>query len=863
VARPAEAGDKIETMPDTNLTRVEAESRAAHLAVQSYDIHLDLTSDGPTFDSTTTVRFTSTDPTAPCWLDLIAAEVSSVTLNGATLEVAECFDGARVALAGIGEKNEVTVVARCSYMTTGEGLHRFVDPVDKETYLYSQFEVPDSRRVFAVFEQPDLKAPFSFTVDAPEGWVVVSNTTAEVTATPAGAQRWAFEPTKPISSYITAVCAGPYHVERSEYVGAHGTVPLAVYCRQSLVEHLDADEIFDITKRGFAFFEDLFDYPYPFGTYDQLFVPEFNAGAMENAGCVTYRDEYLFRSRVTDAAYERRAETILHEMAHMWFGDLVTMKWWNDLWLNESFATWASVLAESEATRWTQAWTTFASAEKLWALRQDQLPTTHPVSAEIRDLQDVEINFDGITYAKGAAVLKQLVAWVGRDAFIAGLRHYFADHEYGNTTLADLFTKLEEQSGRDLSVWEDQWLLTAGVNTLRPVLEITDNAGREVYTYAAIHQEAPVDHPTLRSHRIAIGLYDAGPDGLKRRERIEIDVEGERTPVPALVGQGVADLLLVNDDDLTFTKIRFDASSLSTLEKHVADLHESLPRSLAWTGATDMLRDAELPARRYVTLVLSGVGRESSLSVVQTLLMQARTAVELYSDPASRDSLRERWASGLARRVRQAEPGSDHQLALVRAWSAATSAPGDLAEIAAILDGSYVMPGLTLDRDLRWHLLQRLVIKGEKGVDDIDAELDADRTAAGERQAALARAARPTREAKQDAWDAIMSPGALSNHLLEATVAGFMPAEQAGVLADFVDPYFEAVMEVWASRTFHTAEQIIDGLFPRVQVAQTTIDRALALADADDTPRAVSRMLREGAADVERALRAQQRDATG
>ncbi len=850
-------------MSAANLTRVEAESRAAHLSVQAYEVALDLRGDGPTFGSTTTVRFTSSDTSAPCWLDLVAPDVLAVTVNGRSVDPATVFDGTRVALPEIAATNEVTVVARCSYMTTGEGLHRFVDPVDKQTYLYSQFEVSDARRVFACFEQPDLKAPFTFTVDAPEGWLVVSNTDAEVSDASNGVQRWAFAPTKPLSSYVTAICAGPYHVERDEYVGEHGTVPLAVYCRQSLVEHLDADEIFDLTKRGFAFFESLFDYPYPFGPYDQLFVPGFNAGAMENAACVTYRDEYLFRSRVTDAAYERRAETILHEMAHMWFGDLVTMRWWNDLWLNESFATWASVLAESEATRWNQAWTTFASAEKLWALRQDQLPTTHPVSAEIRDLEDVEVNFDGITYAKGASVLKQLVAWVGRDAFIAGLRRYFRRHEYGNTTLADLFVELEAESGRDLSAWESEWLETAGVNTLRPVLEVSENAGNEQYTYAAIHQEAPADHPTLRSHRIAIGLYDAGPDGLRRRDRFEIDMTGERTPVPELVGQSVADLVLVNDDDLTFTKIRFDAGSLATLDKHIADLHESLPRSLAWTGLTDMLRDAELTASRYVTLVLSGVGRESDLSVVQTLLAQGRVAVELFSDPARREALRQRWASGLARRVRQAEPGSDHQLALVRAWSSATSAPEDVAEITALLAGTHQMPGLTLDRDLRWHLVQRLVIKGHADTGVIDAELENDRTAAGERQAALARAARPSAAAKREAWDAVMDPSALSNSEMEATLGGFMPAEQADVLAEFVDPYFSSVLEVWESRTFHTAERIIDGLFPRVQVSQQTIDRAQGMVADESVPRALRRMLAEGAADVERCLRAQERDARG
>jgi aminopeptidase N len=850
-------------MADTNLTRAEAESRAAHLSVDSYEIVLDLTSDAATFDSTSTVRFTSSDPQASCWLDLIAAEVLEITVNGQPLDPADCYDGARVTLHGLAADNEVTVRARCSYMTTGEGLHRFMDPADGQTYLYSQFEVPDSRRVFAVFEQPDLKARFTFVVDVPEPWVVVSNTQADVRPTGSGARRWHFEPTPPISCYVTAICAGPYHVARSQYQGAHGTVTLAVYCRQSLVEYLDADEIFDITCRGFAFFEDLFDHPYPFGAYDQVFVPEFNAGAMENAGCITYRDEYLFRSRVTDAAYERRAETILHEMAHMWFGDLVTMRWWNDLWLNESFATWASVLAQVEATRWTNAWTTFASAEKLWALRQDQLPTTHPISAEIRDLHDVEINFDGITYAKGASVLKQLVAWVGRDAFIAGLRRYFRRHAWGNTTLADLFDELEAESGRDLSAWEREWLLTAGVNTLRPVLDVTEDAGGRRYAAAAIDQEAAAEHPTLRSHRVAIGLYDRGPSGLTRRESIEIDVTGPRTAVPTLVGLPVADLVLVNDQDLTFAKIRFDAASLDTLEQHVADLTDSLARSLAWTGLTDMLRDAELPARRFVTLVLSGVGSESDLSVVQTLLAQGRLAVETFSDPAGRDALRQRWAAGLSTLAHDAEPGSDHQLALVRAWSAATTEPAELEEISGLLDGSAELPGLVLDRDLRWHLLQRLVIRGRADENDIAAALQSDRTSAGERQADLARAARPTSQAKQEAWDAVLEPGRLTNAAMEAMLAGFMPPEQVELLRPFADRYFEAVLPVWQERTFHTAERIITGLFPRVVISRQVVDRARAEADHPDTPWPVRRMLLEGAADVERALRAQACDAQG
>ena len=849
-------------MPGTNLTRDEAETRAGHLTVTSYAVHLDLTGSGPDFGSTTTVRFGTSAPSAPTWLDLIAAEVSEVTVNGTAADPATCYDGARVGLRGLAEDNEVRVVARCSYMTTGEGLHRFVDPVDSQTYLYTQFEVPDSRRVFAVFEQPDLKAEFTFTVDAPAGWEVVSSSpVARQETLPDGATRWEFEPTPRISSYVTAVCAGPYHVVRSEYADEDGRiVPLGLYCRRSLSDHLDADALLEVTRAGFAFFEKLFDHPYPFAKYDQLFVPEFNAGAMENVGCVTYRDEYLFRSRVTDAAYERRAETVLHEMAHMWFGDLVTMRWWNDLWLNESFATWASVLAQAEATRWTEAWTTFASAEKLWALRQDQLPSTHPVSADIADLADVEVNFDGITYAKGASVLKQLVAWVGRDEFVAGLRRYIADNAWGNTTLADLFAELEAESGRDLGTWEQEWLLTAGANTLRPVLGV-DDGDEPRYTSVVIEQEAPPEHPTLRSHRVAVGLYDARPEGLVLRDRVEIDVTGRRTDVPALVGERVADLVLVNDDDLTFAKIRFDSRSLDTLEQHIDDLRDSLPRALAWTGLTDMLRAAELPARRYVDMVLTGVASETDMPVVQTLLLQGRGAVEQYSDPAGREGLRSRWASGLHGLASRAEPGSDLQLALTRAWATAAGAPADLEEVEGLLDGSRQWPGLVVDTDLRWHLLQRLVVHGAAGDDAIAAELERDPTATGRQHAALARAARPTEQAKQEAWDSVMDPSRLSNAEMEATVAGFVLPEQRELLRPFVDRYFDAVLDVWEQRTFHTAERIIVGLYPRVVVEDTLVERTRRWAEQPHVPRAVRRMLAEGASDLERAVRAQACDA--
>ncbi len=571
-----------------NLTRDEARERARLLTVESYAVALDLTTGDERFGSATVARFGCGEPGAATFVDLHDALVREVTLNGRTLDPAT-YDAeqGRIPLPDLAADNELRVVADVAYSRTGEGLHRFVDPVDQKVYLYSQFETADAHRMYTCFDQPDLKAAFELTVTAPEGWQVVSNNAPERRE-----DRWHFPATPRVSTYITALVAGPYHVVRD----SHDGIPLGVYCRASLAEYLDADRIIEVTRRGFDFFRRVFDQPYPFSKYDQLFVPEFNAGAMENAGCVTFLEDYVFRSRVTDAAYERRAETILHEMAHMWFGDLVTMRWWNDLWLNESFATYMSVLCLAEATQWTGAWTTFANLFKAWAYRQDQLPSTHPISADIPDIRAVEVNFDGITYAKGASVLKQLVAYVGMDNFLEGVRRYFQRHAWDNTVLSDLLDALEETSGRDLTAWSKEWLETAGVNTLRPSYELDADG---TFTRFAVLQEAPAGHPTLRSHRVAVGLYERTGEGLERRHRVELDVVGARTEVPDLIGKPRPDLVLVNDDDLTYSKIRLDEHSMATLVTDIGTFADSLPRALCWAAAWDMCRDAEVPTRAY------------------------------------------------------------------------------------------------------------------------------------------------------------------------------------------------------------------------------------------------------------------------
>ena len=836
-------------MPGENLTREEARERARIVTVDSYDVALDLTTGDESFQSDTTVRFTA-EAGETSFLDLIASRVRSITLNGADVDV-RAFDGARIELTGLAAQNELRVIADCAYMNTGEGLHRFVDPVDKAVYLYTQFEVIDARRMFACFDQPDLKGTFAFTITAPDDWEVVSNSP---TPTPepvtAGTARWTFDPTLRMSTYITALIAGPYHVVRDEHRG----IPMGVFCRRSLAEYLDAAPIIDVTKRGFDYFEELFARPYPFDKYDQLFVPEFNAGAMENAGAVTILEDYVFRSKVTDAAYERRAETILHELAHMWFGDLVTMRWWDDLWLNESFATYASVICMAEATHWTNAWTTFANLEKTWAYRQDQLPSTHPISADIRDIEDVEVNFDGITYAKGASVLKQLVAWVGRDAFVAGVRTYFDRHAWGNTELADLLSTLEETSGRDLSSWAKEWLETAGLNTIRASFQV-DDEGR--FTSFDIVQSAPETHPTLRSHRLAIGLYERGPDGLTKTDRVELDVVGERTAVPELVGRAQPDLVLVNDDDLAYTKIRLDQRSAQTLVDHIGELSDSLARTLCWTAAWDMTRDAELSARDWVSLVRSGLPHETDIGVLQGVVRQAVSALYLFTPASDREDALAAFAGHLQEQAEAAPAGSDRQLALFRAFVGVARTDAQLDAVAKTLADGPDLDGLTLDADLRWSLVHRLVATGRFGTAAIDAEFERDRTASGERQAAAARAALPTVEDKDRAWRAAVESDDLPNALLNATVAGLNTPDHAELNRALLDRYFAAIEDVWRTRTNESAQTIVNGLFPSFLVEQEIIDRTEAHLAANDSPPALRRLLLEGADGVRRSLRAQ------
>jgi len=846
-------------VPGENLTRVEAAERKSVLQTRAYEVVLDLTQGAKTFRSRTTVTFSAT-PGASSFIDAITRKVHSVTLNGTELDPSTVSDGVRIRLDDLQAENELVVDADMSYTNTGEGLHRFVDPVDDEVYLYTQFEVPDSRRMFAVFEQPDLKASFRFTVTAPSGWQVVSNSpTPEPIPAGDGVATWAFPPTPVISSYITALIAGPYHVVRSELTSRDGrTIPLGVFARKSLAEYLDADYIFEKTRQGFAFFEERFDYAYPFEKYDQLFVPEFNAGAMENAGAVTFTETYVFRSKVTDAIKERRVVTILHELAHMWFGDLVTMKWWNDLWLNESFAEWASTIATAEATEWTEAWTTFQAMEKSWAYRQDQLPSTHPVVATINDLEDVQVNFDGITYAKGGSVLKQLVAWVGEEAFFAGVAAYFKKHRFGNTELRDLLAELEVTSGRELASWSEKWLETAGVNTLRPEI-VTDAAG--TITGFAVLQSAPDDHPTIRPHRLAIGFYALTDGSLERTHRVELDVDGERTEVPELVGMPRPDLVLINDDDLAYAKVRLDDESLAVAIEHLASIRNPLARAIVWGSVWDATRDAETAASDYVRLVLGNIATETESTTLRTTLNQLVLAATAYVAPERQKATTEQVATTLWSLAQDAEAGSDAQFQFVKFFASIASTPEHLDAISGLLDGSIALDGLDIDTDLGWELLIALVAGGRAGAAEIDAALATDNTATGQQSAAHARAAIPTPEGKLAAWRSVVESDKLPNTIVRTTGLGFQRAADPQLLAPFVERYFDVLQSIWKERTYKIAEYIVVGFYPAPLANQALRDATAAWLEANPEPVALRRLVREHLAGVERALKAQARDA--
>ena len=846
-------------MPGANLTRVEAEERKSIVQYPiHYSVDLDLTQGDTTFVSTSTIQF-GAKAGESTFLDLIADEVTSVTLNGESVEPGEVFADDRIALNNLRERNEVVVTAVCRYSTTGEGLHRSVDPSDGNVYLYSQFEVPDARRVYAVFDQPDLKAVFRFSVLAPCSWIVTSNMPVERTedtdqmtldgtlgTKPAEhAKRWTFAPTPTMSSYLTAICAGPYAEWHTTYQNEDGrTIPMAQYCRQALKDDFakDVDYLFDITKKGFAFYAKTWGVPYPYAKYDQIYVPEYNAGAMENIGMVTIRDSYVFSSKVTDALAERRVVTVLHELAHMWFGDYVTMKWWNDLWLNESFAEFTSTLATAEATEWKDAWATFCSGEKSWALNQDQLSTTHPIVAPINDLNDTYVNFDGITYAKGASVLKQLVAYVGRSEFFEGINHYLYRHAYSNATLNDLLTEPEGTSGRDLKTWSAQWLEQAGINTIATDLHTAQDGTISELT---LHQFAPTDHPVLREHRLAVGFYNEDEESGKvvRTDRIELDVDGEATTVTEAAGKPRPQFLLTNDDDLTYTKLRFDDESLAFATANLYRFDDALARAVIWLALWDMTRDGELAASDFIGTTLKLLSTETESTTFRYALACLSTTVWHYTDRTKRAAIAQHTAQALLDLAKQAPAGSDMQFQLISAYLT-YGVEGDSAfadTVRGLLSGSLVLEGLELDNNFRWSLVRALSSINAIDEADIQQELERKDTTENREFALAARAARATAEAKAWAWNEAIHDEVLTNAQLESVAGGFASTPSQELAEPYVKEYFDSAEWIWNHKTFHMAEALLEGLYPRYADPATLVelgDKWLAShADADNALR--------------------------
>ncbi|MEV0336497.1 aminopeptidase N [Nocardia sp. NPDC050717] len=819
-------------MNTANLTRAETAARSAAITVRDYRVELDLSGardhDRAGFTTTTTVTFDATGDRT--WLDFLGPAVESVTVNGQTVPVD--YDGARITVPGLAASNVVVVRATGAYSRSGEGLHRFRDPVDGETYLYTQYEPADARRVFACFEQPDMKAPFTFQVTVPTGWEVLSNRPV-ASASGDGDQRTVeFSPTLPISTYITAIAAGPYHRVESTWRRGELTIPLGVLCRASLAAHLDADTVVEVTKQGLDFFAEHFDYPYPWGKYDQIFVPEYNLGAMENPGLVTFTEAYVFRGAATAAQYEGRANTILHEMAHMWFGDLVTMVWWDDLWLKESFADYMGALASAEATEWTDAWAAFANRRKAWAYLQDQLPTTHPIVADITDLEAAKLNFDGITYAKGASVLKQLVAYVGRAEFFAGVRRYFRTHAFGNTTLADLLTELSAASGRDLTSWAEAWLRTSGVSTVS-------------FDGAAIVQTEP------RPHRLDVGLYDFDDAGaLVRRDRVELELAGERTPVAL----PPAPLRLLNDGDLTYAKVRLDAESLATVERSLDRVTDPLARGLIWSALWNAARDGELAADRYVAMARAFAPAEPNTALLSAVLANAAFAIGHYLPAPVRDRRRGDWLESCWASMYSAEPGSGAQLAFARASALAATVDGRRADdIAAMLRGERAAPeGLPLDPDLRWLWWTALAATGAATSADLDAALAGDDTASGRTAHRRALAARPDGQVKADAWTTALGDTTLTNDHLDAVIDGFRAGARRDLLARYDADYFAALRTIWDHRSIEIARRLVVGLFP----ASESLEPVDAwLAEHADAPAALRRLVLEQRDHLARDLR--------
>lgn len=834
-----------EGMPAAEITREQTARRAGLVRVRSYDVELDFTRGATIFGSVSVIRFGCARPGAETYVDLVAERVREITLNGVPLDPEfSCHDG-RIVLPALKADNELTVRADCAYTHSGTGMHRYADSADGRVYVYGKFTPAYARTAFACFEQPDAKAPFTFTVTAPADWTVLSNQEPEDHAERSrrDARIVRFRPTVPLPTFATTVVAGHYHVVTSAHVTPDDRqIPLKLACRASMAGHLDAAAVFGLTGQGLDYYEKLLGRDYPYGSYGHVFVPEFSAGATEKPGCVLLSELLLFRGAVTAAQREFRSMVLLHEMSHMWFGNLVTSRWWDDLWLSESFAEFCGHDACVRLGLHPDAWTTFSLTRKSWGFAQDRLPTTHPVSADAATLSEAVANFDGISYAKGAAVLRQLAGSVGEEAFFAGVRDYLAAHAFGNATLPDLLDAVAARAGRDLADWGRCWLQTAGPNTLTPSIE-TDPRGR-IASFAVL-QEAPAGHPVLRPHHVAVGLYRRTGDKTVTRERsVAVDVAGARTEIPVLAGLVRPDLVVLNDDDRGYVATRFDAASLRTALAAAGQIADPAARAACWNAMADMTSQAELAVPEFARAVATALRARPPVMEAQALAGLAQPLIERFAGPAQAALAHESLAAAAVDLLATAAPGGDHQLAWAQllSWSARSRRQLDL--VAVILGGAAGIPGLDAGAELRWALLRGLAAAGRAGEAEISAELARDATEAGLRNAAACRAAIPDSPHKKAAWD-LLTSGALGPESVRAVARGFMVPAHAALLQPYAAAYLPALAEIWDGRGGHLRMLLGQVLFPFPVVSQFLLESLGAFAARRPGDPALGRMLAE------------------
>jgi len=834
------------------LTQTEAIERTGRVGDVAYTLLIDLQLGQRTYRGRCAIDFAVRDAPRPLFLDFKGGRVDEFTVNGSA--VVPQREGDRIVLPAtlLTERVRVEASYENAFDTGGDGLHRFVDPEDGHEYLYSNFQPFSAHRLFPCFDQPDIKATYGLTVDAPIDWQVVSShrPAADPQALEDGRRRHQFERTPRFSTYLLALVAGPYHsLHRSRADG----IELGLYCRRSLADKLavDADEIFQVTEQGFDFYAELFDQPYPFAKYDQLFMPEFNIGAMENVGAVTFSENYVFRDPPTDSQRQDRGEVVLHELAHMWFGNLVTMRWWNDLWLNESFATYVAYLALTEATRFTGAWRSFTTDMKRWAYHQDQLPTTHPIAGEAADTDSAFLNFDGITYGKGAAVLKQLVATIGREGFRDGLRLYFRRHAWGNATLVEFLRALEEGSGHDLGEWSRLWLETASVNTIAAQWTTAGGAVASL----ELAQTAPEEHPVLRPHTLWITLLAEGDVG-SPPEALKASIAGARAVVAEAVGRPSPVLVFPNHDDHAYAKVRLDPVSLGFVRDRLAKVPDPLLRELLWMSLWEMVRDGALPSTEYLRIIGRQVLHETDPELIGSILARAQSALRWYLPEAIREQSASRIVQTALTALPEADQG-DARIAWLRGAIGAAASAADLEPLLALADGATALPEVMVDQQMRWDLAIKAIAFEVAGAEQrVTAEAARDGSDRGERARLRAVAARPDAASKQAVWERIHGEGYGSFHLTRAAMQGFLWPSQVDLLEPFEARFFEEVRGVFASREQSFGQAYMALLFPGHVPHPETLAQGQRMLDSlsPDEVR-LRRELHEKLDDLARALR--------